>query len=421
MALILDVYLNAVLVGQITQLPGERSIFSLVEGYEQDPARPTLSLSLKSADGRLAHKPTPTQMRLHPFFSNLLPEGRLRQYIADKAKVHVDRELFLLQMVGDDLPGAVIIRPQGHPPLPEDLATGHGADEPSDEGPIKFSLAGVQMKFSAVKNAKGGLTIPASGRGGSWIVKLPSEHFAAVPENEAAMMRVAEAAGFDMPAFELLPISDISGLPEGMRQDLRAYVVRRFDRDGDHRIHIEDFAQVFGVYPGDKYGKISYRDIAAVVWRETGEKGLREFIGRLVFNAAIGNGDMHAKNWSLIYRDGRTPELAPGYDFLSTLTYVSTTETMALGLVGTKSFTEVDEARFIRLAEKAGLPPGIVRSAAMEAAQRTAAAWADLKDHLDVPKFIVDAVDHNMRSVPIMAEAAKPRVRAVKKRKAPQP
>jgi serine/threonine-protein kinase HipA len=30
------------------------------------------------------------------------------------------------------------------------------------------------MKFSAVMGASGGLTIPADGMGGSWIVKLPS-------------------------------------------------------------------------------------------------------------------------------------------------------------------------------------------------------------------------------------------------------
>jgi serine/threonine-protein kinase HipA len=25
---------------------------------------------------------------------------------------------------------------------------------------------------------------------------------------------------------------------------------------------------------------------------------------------------MHLKNWSLLYRDGRTPTLAPGYDYV---------------------------------------------------------------------------------------------------------
>ena len=43
--------------------------------------------------------------------------------------------------------------------------------------------------------ATGGLTIPAGGMGGSWIVKLPSARFAAVPENEYAMLALARAVG----------------------------------------------------------------------------------------------------------------------------------------------------------------------------------------------------------------------------------
>ena len=63
----------------------------------------------------------------------------------------------------------------------------HDDDRPH-EAVLRFSLAGVQLKFSAVMEASGGLTIPAGGMGGSWIVKLPSARFAAVPENEFAML-----------------------------------------------------------------------------------------------------------------------------------------------------------------------------------------------------------------------------------------
>jgi len=409
MAAVFDVYLNATPVGEIALLSGEISIFSFVESYQLAADRPTLSLGFAGMDGGLAYRPLPTKVRLHPFFSNLLPEGKLRQYVADKAGVHTDREFWLLGLAGDDLPGAVIVRPSGHALRSDECAVDGKA---AQDEPIRFSLAGVQLKFSAVKKAKGGLTVPATGRGGSWIVKLPSELHEAVPENEAAMMEIAKAAGFEVPDFELVRMGDIAGLPDGVRKDGRAFMVKRFDRDGKSRIHIEDFAQIFRLYPDSKYMRISYRNIAEVIWRETGERGLREFVGRLVFNAAIGNGDMHAKNWSLIYRDGRSPEISPCYDFLSTLPYVKGAEAMALSLVGSKSFTDVDEARFIRLAEKAALPPEIVRSAAREAAERTAGAWADAREHLEVPRFVIDAVDRHMPSVPIMADAYRPRVRA---------
>ena len=32
---------------------------------------------------------------------------------------------------------------------------------------------------------------------------------------------------------------------------------------------------------------------------------------------------MYLKNWSLIYPDGHTPQLAPAYDFVSTVRYVA--------------------------------------------------------------------------------------------------
>ncbi|MBA4369385.1 MAG: hypothetical protein C0403_17305 [Desulfobacterium sp.] len=78
-------------------------------------------------------------------------------------------------------------------------------------------MAGIQLKFSAVQEATGGLTIPAQGSGGSWIVKLPSTSFDAVPENEFAMMRLAGMIGMNVPEIRLIPIHNISGLPDDMQ------------------------------------------------------------------------------------------------------------------------------------------------------------------------------------------------------------
>ena len=44
-----------------------------------------------------------------PFFSNLLPEGHLRDYLAERAGVNPKREFFLLWVLGRDLPGALTI------------------------------------------------------------------------------------------------------------------------------------------------------------------------------------------------------------------------------------------------------------------------------------------------------------------------
>ena len=103
-----------------------------------------------------------------PFFSNLLPEGPLRKYLAERAGVKEMREFFLLWVLGRDLPGAVTITPadgEAWPPAGE-----AGAGEPAQkEKALRFSLAGVQLKFSAVRNKgkNSGLVIPEKGVGGS--------------------------------------------------------------------------------------------------------------------------------------------------------------------------------------------------------------------------------------------------------------
>lgn len=51
-------------------------------------------------------------LRLPPWFSNLLPEGRLRDWIAADEHISLDREMELLAAVGPDLPGAVRVLPE---------------------------------------------------------------------------------------------------------------------------------------------------------------------------------------------------------------------------------------------------------------------------------------------------------------------
>ena len=105
----------------------------------------------------------------------------------------------------------------------------------------------MQLKFSAVMESSGGLTIPTDGMGGSWIVKLPSSRFPAVPENEYAMLGLARAVGIDVPRNRLIDMASVQGLPEDAgRMEGKALAVQRFDRaPGGERIHMEDFAQEF--------------------------------------------------------------------------------------------------------------------------------------------------------------------------------
>ncbi len=403
---LLEVRLHGEPIGTLTRLGDDRVAFAFGRDYIADPGRHTLSLAFKDNLGGLLTDHPPTRPRLLPYFSNLLPEGALRDYLARRAGVKSQREFFLLWALGDDLPGAATVHPATGLPLPppDSEPGGPSGDRPRDDRPFRFSLAGVQLKFSAVAGTAGGLTIPARGVGGSWIVKLPSPTFDRLPENEQAMMSLARHVGIDVPETRLLPVRDIANLPEEIaRLGATAFAIRRFDRTDDgSAVHGEDFAQVFGVYPEDKYGRASYRNIAEVIWTETGEPGITEFIRRLVFNALIGNADLHLKNWSLVYRDGRTAAIAPAYDYVSTIAYLPD-DTMALKCVRTKEFSQFSMDELRRLADRASLPRTIVLNTARETVARFHDAWGNEKTHLGVPDATIATIDAHLKRVPIAA------------------
>lgn len=274
---------------------------------------------------------------------------------------------------------------------------------------LRFSLAGVQLKFSAFANAGkgGGLTIPAEGVGGSWIVKLPSQQFSGVPENEFSMMTLANMIGMEVPVINLVELDAIAGIPEGIGElKGRALAVNRFDRTVDGAVHTEDFAQVFGVFPDDKYKRASYANIARVIGTEAGDVGAAEFIRRLVFSTLIGNGDMHLKNWSLIYPDRRSAALSPAYDLVSTIAYIKGEDTAALNFSRTKKMAELNTDELRHLAAKALLPEKLVIDTAAETVQRFRQVWEAEKRHLPLAATVLEAIDAHAPTVPLYRELA---------------
>jgi serine/threonine-protein kinase HipA len=401
---VLEVLLYGEPIGTLTRVEGDRSLFAFNEDYIAARDRPVLSLGFKDKFEELLTEFRPYQARVMPFFSNLLPEGRLREYLAERAGVNPEREFFLLWVLGDDLPGAITVKPadgEDWPPV-----AGEALDEDAvrerEEKALRFSLAGVQLKFSAVTSASGGLTIPARGVGGSWIVKLPSEKYDGVPENEYSMMTLARLIGMNVPALELIDVDAIGGLPQDVAaMEGQALAIERFDRLSDgSSVHIEDFAQIFGVYPKDKYKKASMFNIASVIAAESDDADIREFIRRLVFNMLIGNADMHIKNWSVYYPDKRIARLAPAYDFVSTIAYLPDSGA-ALTVSRTKRFDGFDEDELTHLAGRVGLAKALVLDTARETVELFHQHWTAEKNNLPLYADVVSTIDKNLGTVPI--------------------
>ena len=72
--------LNVLLYGEpiatITNVGNDRTLFAFMDSYINDESRPVLGLGFKDSLGGLLTSFKPTQTKLTPFFSNLLPEDK---------------------------------------------------------------------------------------------------------------------------------------------------------------------------------------------------------------------------------------------------------------------------------------------------------------------------------------------------------
>jgi serine/threonine-protein kinase HipA len=143
-----------------------------------------------------------------------------------------------------------------------------------------------------------------------------------------------------------------------------------------------------------------------VIWTETGETGLTEYVRRLVFNALIGNADMHLKNWSLIYREPRTAALAPGYDFVSTIAFLPD-EKMALNFGHSKLWKDLSLSEVMYFANKAKLPEMVVVEAARETVRRFRDVWKREKKHLPLDAHTVREIERHAVRIPLVKEIGK--------------
>lgn len=400
----LRVLLGDLPVGRLTLDDAARCEFQLLESYRHGHPRPVLGQSFEDDLG--AHRRALS--RLPAWFSNLLPEGALRELVARDAGVEPAREFRLLEHLGDDLPGAIRVE-QEDPPAAraggepadalEDLETGTHEDSA-----WHFSLAGVQLKFSALRSDRG-MTVPVSGQGGDWILKLPDLRYPGVPANEHATMRWAAASGITIPEIDLVDIGQVSGLPAtGIpRQETQAFVIRRFDRPvPGTRLHMEDFNQILGLYPEQKYARFNYETIARLTLVLTGVAGLEELIHRYVFMLASGNGDAHHKNWTLIYPDGVQAALSPAYDLVSTIQYMPD-DRLALNFGRSKRWEDMGMDTFRRMARKIDFDEAQIVGWTLQAVAATQQTWSASSHEFGYDLVARERIEQHMRRVPLFS------------------
>lgn len=188
----------------------------------------------------------------------------------------------------------------------------------------RMSIQGVQPKLSAVLNVRqaGFEIVDIQGK---FIIKPQNDLYPQLPENEDLTMRLARAAGIEVPLHGLVYSKDGSF----------SYFVKRFDRVGrNKKLAVEDFAQLAGKTRDTKYDftiEKMIKLIDAYCTFPVIEK--YKFFRLILFCFLTGNEDMHLKNFSLIRRKNKV-EFSPAYDLLNSTLAVGGEEEMALMLAG---------------------------------------------------------------------------------------
>lgn len=388
---VLRLTLHGRLVGYLAGFQGGKNVLIFAEEYKADPARPTFSLITHPGfanSERLIAEPWQRSQKLHPTLSNLLPEGALRELLAQILKVHVENEFHLFAFLGTDLPGALVADPMQPDEVPASVLSAHGMVRAVPfvqvTGEHKFSLAGIQMKFS-MKQQDGRFNLSKQDALGDWIVKTPSTKHKDVPVNEFTAMTLASLAGVEIPAIKLVELDKLDNLPPiNLPDEKLAFAIKRFDRSDNLRIHMEDFAQVLMKYPHEKYSSASYAQIGKILYRYSGD-GLadtQQFARRLLINILLANGDAHLKNWSLLYADQVTPRLSPAYDIVTTSVYIENEERYALNLGKTKEWYKVTFADFEAWAKRAEVPWRAIKPHLDDTMNRARSLWPQELKHL---------------------------------------
>jgi serine/threonine-protein kinase HipA len=309
----------------------------------------------------------------HAFFSNLLPEGLVRDAVCARLGISRDNDVALLAAIGGECAGALRIVPvesddAAREPEYERLTNGRLQTLVDDDTAVpllvggvttRLSLAGAQDKVP-VTVLDGEPYLPLHGSASSHILKLPNARYAHITSNEAFVLDLARRCGLETVDAVLTDATKPASL-----------LVRRYDRiakadDVFERVHQEDLCQALGVPSSRKYeheGGPSFVRVLQLVRDHSVDPlvDTRRLLLWQAFNLVSGNSDGHAKNLSLVYEESG-PRLAPFYDLLSTREYANLKRELAMSVGGRANPDEITAKQWAQLARDAEIGTRVVHN-----------------------------------------------------------
>ena len=384
----LDVFLLGKRVGVLESDRGKLTFHYLPEYLRKtNAAAISYSLPLQSAP----FDPAVTGV----FFDNLLPPDVVRKRLGKILHLSRHNIFGFLKAIGGDCAGAIALYPPSgtetagtSAPTFRELSDEEAAqilmDLPKrplnlgkEEG-FRISGTGAQDKLIACVK-KGKILLPLFGAPSTHIIKPPVAAYHDSVFNEFFCMRLAQTMGLPAPECEILTLKDVP-----------YYCVTRFDRqtaDGQiSRLHQEDFCQLFSVDPEKKYenegGPTIPQCFRLIRKMRLGTAGQVDFLRRIIFNVLIGNGDAHAKNFSVLYHR-KNIRLAPVYDLLCTEIYDSLAHETAMSIGGETSFAGITRESFSQMARECKIRSELVMTLIDEMLEKITAASKSLADELN--------------------------------------
>ncbi len=363
------------LVGTLQTVPGKEEQFTYSPQFRDSFPQSPLSVALPLSAGSFPARPT------RAFFRNLLPEGAALAAVARALEVKSASYLKVLNALGTECIGAVILGnsedtagSDGHY-VPISREALHKTMEGGADGiaelqeEAKLSLAGAQSKMGLYAESRGGsisYAIPMEGAASTHIVKAPNRRFEQLSENEHFCLLLAKRAELRTADSTI----DILG-------EDAIYVTERFDRElatfeknsdveGSLRVlrlHQEDFCQILGKLPEQKYekpGQQYARLVRDTILANSSDPlgDMDQFVRMLIVNVIVGNCDGHLKNLTALRGgDWRQFRLAPAYDIASTVIYKGLDRHMAMRIGGTNKIDAVSKEDFLALAKELSLSP----------------------------------------------------------------
>jgi serine/threonine-protein kinase HipA len=308
------------------------------------------------------------------WFDGLLPEGAQREAAEQRHHIDSGDSFSLLAAIGWECAGAISIMPEGRMPASGRYQpmTTHQAIARIDAAPgivddidlsVRLSLGGAQDKL-LWRWLDGGWALPLDGAPSTHILKPEPDRRPGLAVAEAWSLTAAAGATTTADAHML---ADAHLRP--------TVVVTRYDRidtaDGIERLHQEDLCQLLGLSPNAKYARPgptpqaddpSLKRLAAILLARAADppRELVRLLEQTVVNMALGNADAHAKNHSVIHRDG-TAVLAPLYDVSPTMAFLPGQDKAALRVADKIRMDGITRGHLVREARDWNVPENVAR------------------------------------------------------------